>query len=99
MLIVNFLINNEGLTRTSSTFLRTTISTTHVNIKIIKARSSFVTIYQRFYIDVNRTFAEEQQAQNSSMEQEVETSREGSSAPLAGNVSAEPHADDSDDSL
>lgn len=33
------------------------------------------------------------------MEQEVETSREGSAAPLAGNVSVEPHADDSDDSL
>lgn len=43
--------------------------------------------------------AEEQQAQNSSMEQEVETSREGSSAPLAGNASVEPPADDSDDSL
>jgi len=33
------------------------------------------------------------------MEQDVETSREGSAAPLAGNVSVEPHADDSDDSL
>ena len=33
------------------------------------------------------------------MEQDIETSREGSAAPLAGNVSVEPHADDSDDSL
>lgn len=33
------------------------------------------------------------------MEQEVETSREGSAAPHAGNISAESHADDSDDSL
>jgi len=33
------------------------------------------------------------------MEQDIETSREGSAAPLVGNVSVEPHADDSDDSL
>lgn len=33
------------------------------------------------------------------MEQEIETSREGNVAPLAGNISIEPHADDSDDSL
>ncbi|KYN06504.1 Cell division cycle protein 27 like protein [Cyphomyrmex costatus] len=42
----------------------------------------------------------EQQAQSNSMDQDVETSsREGSAVPLAGNVSIEPHADDSDDSL
>ncbi|KYN01396.1 Cell division cycle protein 27 like protein [Cyphomyrmex costatus] len=45
------------------------------------------------------TQSDEQQAQSNSMEQDVETSREGSAAPLAGNVSVEPHADDSDDSL
>lgn len=33
------------------------------------------------------------------MEQDIETNREGSAAPLAGNVSVEPHGDDSDDSL
>ncbi|XP_032689965.1 cell division cycle protein 27 homolog [Odontomachus brunneus] len=49
--------------------------------------------------DSPATQSEEQQAQNCSMEQEVETSREGCSAPLAGNVSVEPPADDSDDSL
>lgn len=42
---------------------------------------------------------DEQQAQSNSMEQDIETSREGNAAPLAGNVSVEPHADDSDDSL
>lgn len=46
-----------------------------------------------------RILADEQQAQNNSMEQEAETSREGIAAPLNGNVSVEPHADDSDDSL
>ncbi|XP_012055231.1 PREDICTED: cell division cycle protein 27 homolog [Atta cephalotes] len=45
------------------------------------------------------TQSDEQQAQSNSMEQDIETSREGSAAPLAGNVSVEPHADDSDDSL
>ncbi|XP_077281606.1 cell division cycle protein 27 [Temnothorax americanus] len=45
------------------------------------------------------TQSDEQQAQSNSMEQDVETSREGSAVPLAGNVSVEPHADDSDDSL
>lgn len=43
--------------------------------------------------------SDEQQAQNNSMEQDIETNREGSAAPLAGNVSVEHHADDSDDSL
>lgn len=45
------------------------------------------------------TFVDEQQAQSNSMEQDIETSREGNAAPLVGNVSVEPHADDSDDSL
>jgi len=44
-------------------------------------------------------FADEQQAQNNSMEQDVETNREGGAAPLVRNPSIEPHADDSDDSL
>lgn len=45
------------------------------------------------------TQSDEQQAQNNSMEQDVDTSREGNAAPLAGNVSVEPQGDDSDDSL
>ncbi|KYM96024.1 PREDICTED: cell division cycle protein 27 homolog [Cyphomyrmex costatus] len=49
--------------------------------------------------DFPPTQSDEQQAQSNSMEQDIETSREGSAAPLAGNVSVEPHADDSDDSL
>ncbi|XP_017883914.1 cell division cycle protein 27 homolog isoform X3 [Ceratina calcarata] len=45
------------------------------------------------------TQSDEQQMQNNSMEQEIETNREGSAAGLASNVSVEAHADDSDDSL
>jgi len=44
-------------------------------------------------------FADEQQAQNNSMEQDAEMNREGGAAPLVRNASVEPHADDSDDSL
>lgn len=46
------------------------------------------------YLYIN-TRIDEQQMQNNSMEQEVETNREASAA----NVSVEAHADDSDDSL
>lgn len=42
---------------------------------------------------------DEPQAQNNSMEQEIESNREGSAPGLAANVSVEAHADDSDDSL
>lgn len=55
---------------------------------------NFKSLIQNYYILID-----EQQAQSNSMEQDVETNREGSAAPLAGNVSVEPHADDSDDSL
>lgn len=50
------------------------------------------------YLYIN-TRVDEQQMQNNSMEQEVETNREASAAGLAANVSVEAHADDSDDSL
>lgn len=50
---------------------------------------------QRFHY----AHVDEQQLQNNSMEQEIETNREGSAAGLAVNASVEAHADDSDDSL
>ncbi|CAK9823846.1 Cell division cycle protein 27 homolog [Anthophora retusa] len=45
------------------------------------------------------TPSDEQQMQNNTMEQDIETNREGGVAGLAANVSVEAHADDSDESL